>query len=145
MQCQGPVPVVAVLLVFEGRVLLVRKAEQGWTFPASPLCRGESLEDVARRAVGEDTGLQIADLTVLDLHERLLNDRHGRLRYHYLFLYFTAHPAGGSLCLGEGVEEARWFSPDETLSLGLSRYHRRLVRDGVANADWVTEGRSEAA
>lgn len=145
MQREVPSPVIAVLVVFEGRVLLVRRAERGWTFPSRPLRWGEPLEAVARRAVEEAVGLEIADLQALDCRERLLDDREGEPRYHYLFLYFTAHPAGGRLRLGQGVEEARWFSPDETLALGLSRGHRRLIRDGVERADWLPETRGEAA
>ncbi len=145
MQREVPSPVVAVLVIFEGRVLLVRRAEQGWTFPSRPLRWGEPLEEVARRAVKEAVGLEIADLRALDCRERLLAGGEGKPRYHYLFLYFTAHPVGGRLRLGHGVEEARWFSPDETLALGLSRAHRRLIRDGVEHADWQPEARGEAA
>ncbi len=146
MQREVPSPIVAVLVVFEGRLLLIRRADQGWTFPSHPLRWGEPLAEVAYRAVEEAVGLKIADLTVLDLHEKLLTDRPGDApRYHYLFLYFTAHPVGGRLRLGEGVLEARWFSPDETLALGLSRYHRRIIRDGVERADWTAETTGEAA
>jgi hypothetical protein len=93
----------------------------------------------------EELSLEIADLQTLDCRERLLAGREGKPRYHYLFLYFTAHPVGGRLRLGRGVEEARWFSPDETLALGLSRTHRRLIRDGVERADWLPEATGEAA
>ncbi|GEM_PF-5953136 len=141
----APTPIVALLILFEGRVLLVRRAGQGWTFPAAPLRRGERLHETARRAVAESVGLTIDDLAVLDVREHLIEGEEGEPAYHYLFLYFTAHPVGGSFRTGAAVEEARWFSPDETLPLGLSRDHRRLILQAVRQADFSPRQVEEAA
>ena len=57
------VPVAAAIIVFGGRVLMVRRrvadGEPSWRFPAGEVKPGESPEDVAVRETVEETGLTV--------------------------------------------------------------------------------------
>ncbi len=144
MSKEWPIPVMILLVVFEGRVLLLRHPKRGWTFPNTFLQYRLSFKEATKLALSK-VWLHVADLKSLDVAEQFVAGASGEDDYHYLFLYFTAHPIGGSFHLAEDVEDARWFSPDETISLGLSRYHRRLIREAVHKANFSPQDVGEAA
>lgn len=131
----APIAAVAVVIVFEGRVLLALRRNPPnagqWSLPGGVHELGETVEEALAREVREETGLEIADLRLLDVGDILLRDRAGSVEYHYVITYYLAHPAGGKLLPGDDVAEARWYAPAEALSLGLSRRLLRLIRQAV--------------
>jgi ADP-ribose pyrophosphatase YjhB (NUDIX family) len=53
----------------EGRVLLIRRKDNGqWGFPAGALELGESVLDACRREVREETGLHVLDATPMAIY-----------------------------------------------------------------------------
>ena len=60
---------VAVLRDAEGRVLLIKRSDNGqWAFPAGTMELGQSLRDCAVREVFEETGLTVHEITPFGLY-----------------------------------------------------------------------------
>jgi ADP-ribose pyrophosphatase YjhB (NUDIX family) len=101
---------VAVLLVRDGAVLLVRHRKPGreyWLVPGGGVDPGETLEEAGRREVLEETGLEVEMGRPVLICEAI--DPEGSR--HVLNVYFQGSVSGGTLKLGEepvltGVD---WF------------------------------------
>lgn len=108
---RNPVPAAGVLLVRDGRVLLVRRDASmdrepgGWTFPGGFLDPGESAEDAAVRETFEETGLR-ATITGIVGRPFTLPEPH-----HLVIVY--RGEADGDPVAGDEVSEVRWCAPDE--------------------------------
>ena len=100
----------------KGEVLLgLRQGSHGageWSFPGGHLEKGETLAEMVKREVKEETGLEVDSLEFISLTEefRYLKS-HGK---HYVSLGFKADYKGGEPRLMEPnkFKEWRWFSLD---------------------------------
>jgi len=101
----------------DGRALLVRyEGEGAWSDPGTGRRPGESMAECAVRAASQATGVacRVADLA--QIHLLYAEDGTGRKPVPRPFALFTArHESGEPRPVGDGVEEARWWStvPDE--------------------------------
>lgn len=105
---QNPSPAAAVLLVQQGRILLVKRAmepQKGlWALPAGFQELNETPEAAARREMQEETGLVAGKLHLFDL---VYND-HNLLKPVNVAV-FLAESAKGELKPGDDVSEAGFF------------------------------------
>ena len=133
---QAPISAVAALVISEGRVLLILRRNPPsagqWSVPGGVQELGEPVIEAVRREVREETGLEIADLRLLDVGDILLHDAEGRIEYHYVITYYLAHPARGQLRAGDDVGDARWVALDEIAALELSPRLLELVSMAVS-------------
>jgi ADP-ribose pyrophosphatase YjhB (NUDIX family) len=115
------VGVAGVIFDDQGKVLLLRHrfwSEGSWGVPGGYVSRGEHLEEALARELREETGLEIADVRLLEVASGY------QMRIE---VYFTARLAGGALRLDPGeVLEAGFFTPD-ALPVGVLAAHRRLI------------------
>lgn len=101
----------------DGRVLLVERIGiAGWGLPGGFMEPGESFEEVGRREVLEETGLELGALTLLGVFsgpEYYFRYPHGDEVFNVTAAY-TAEPLGGELQV-DGVElsRGRYFAVDE--------------------------------
>lgn len=110
----------AVLVVEDGRVLLVRHQKNGrtyWLLPGGGVEFGESAPDAARREVQEETGLQVEVGDLALVAETIAPDG----SRHLLHLVFHARKAGGTLRVGDEdrLAEVRFVPLDELPTLAL--------------------------
>jgi ADP-ribose pyrophosphatase YjhB (NUDIX family) len=106
---RNPVPAAGVLMVNEGRVLLVRRKYEprvgDWCIPAGFMEAGETPEQTAIREVHEETGL-IVQLTRLFGVYAGFDDP----RVRAVLILYTGVVTGGELAPGDDALEAGWFA-----------------------------------
>lgn len=115
-------PAVIVLVRDGGRVLLTRKAiwaKGRYGLVAGFVDAGESLEEAAKREVGEEVGVQIRDLAYIASQYWPFPSQ--------LMVGFTAAYAGGEVRVDHNeLEDARWFSvnalPDLPPKFSIARF-----------------------
>lgn len=109
---QNPSPAAAVLLVNNGRILLVKRALEpqkgSWALPAGFQEFDETPEQAARREMQEETGLTPENLRLFDL---VYNDCVPYKPVN-VAVFFTEN-AHGSLIPGDDVSEAQFFPLDQ--------------------------------
>lgn len=127
------VPLVGVgaVVVREGRVLLVQRANEPgrrlWAFPGGVLQLGETLAEAARREVGEECGLEIRVGEALGAFDLILRDEAGRVQYHYVLINLLATPVAGELRISSDVLDARWVTLEELEELPTTSQRVRQV------------------
>jgi len=119
---------VGAVVVHEGRVLLVRRGREPlkgqWSLPGGLLEVGESLVEGVIREVGEETGLQVAPIELIELLDRIHREGN-RVRYHYVIADYLCRVTGGNLQAASDADEARWVERAEWNS------HSALILDPV--------------
>ncbi len=130
---EHPVPVVRLLVVNEGRVLVLRRAasrfgEGAWCLPGGKVDYGDTVAATVAKELREETGLVVTAAQFLCYQDSLPSET-GAM--HCLNLYFEC-VATGDLRLNEESSEARWIGPDEVAELEL------VFRNGEALAAWFS-------
>ncbi len=125
---RNPVPAAGVLIVDEGRVLLVKRkfdprAGQ-WCIPAGFMESGETPEHTAVRELEEETGL-VGELTGLFHVYAGFDDP----RVRAVLILYTARVAGGMLVPGDDAIEAAWFALDALPEDIAFEAHRRALAE----------------
>ena len=126
-------PVVGVgAVVLDGdRVLLVKRGHEPlngeWSLPGGAVELGETLEAAIVREVREETGLEVSVGPIVDVLDRLLYDRDGRVQYHYVLVDFLCRPSGGVVCCASDAEAAEWAPLDRLESYGLAEKTREVI------------------
>ena len=109
---RNPVPAAGVLIVDEGRVLLVKRKYDPrageWCIPAGFMESGETPEQTAVRELLEETGLE-GELTGLFHVYAGFDDP----RVRAVLILYTARVAGGVLAPGDDAIDAAWFALDD--------------------------------
>lgn len=125
---RNPVPAAGVLIVSEGRVLLVRRKCEpragDWCIPAGFMEAGETPEQSAIREVHEETGL-IVQLTGLFGVYAGFDDP----RVRAVLILYTGAVTGGALVPGDDAIEAGWFAPDALPERIAFASHRQALRE----------------
>lgn len=120
---------VGVLVVREGRVLLVKRAmtpEQGkWSIPAGFLDQGEDPRRTAAREVLEETHLEVA---VDELIEVYHNDDAAVIGGASIFILYRGRVVGGTLQPGDDAVAAAFFGPDELPELAFASTREAVGR-----------------
>lgn len=124
----GPAPIEAAsaALVWEGRVLMVRRAREPGrgllAFPGGRLQPGETPEAAARREVFEETGLVPEELVRLSMIDPLPPDNLFRLH-----IFAGAH-SGGTPVASDDAEHAAWYRLEDLACLAVTATSLELAR-----------------
>jgi len=118
----SPVVGVGAVVLDGNRVLLARRGHEPmkgeWSIPGGAVELGETLEEGVRREVGEETGLEVSVVAVVEVLDKIVFEGEGksaagRVRYHYVLIDFLCVPSGGSLHSGTDATEVRWVAHEE--------------------------------
>jgi ADP-ribose pyrophosphatase YjhB (NUDIX family) len=111
VEWRGPLPVAGVLVVRDGRVLLVRRSAAmerspgRWAYPGGFVEAGETLEQAALRETLEEAGLHARITGIVGRPHTLLDPHHA--------VFAFRGEAAGEPAPGDEADEVRWFAPRE--------------------------------
>jgi mutator protein MutT len=107
-----PILSVGAVVIDGSRVLLVKRGQEPlkgqWSLPGGVVEVGETLSDALAREVREETGLDVAVGSVVEVLDRIHRDEAGRAEFHYVIIDYVCRPTGGTLACGTDAEDARW-------------------------------------
>ena len=125
---QAPLVGVGAVIVQDGRVLLVRRANEPlkghWTLPGGMLEVGESLASAVAREAKEETCLEVEPIELVEILDRIYREG-DRVRYHYVIADYLCRVKGGELCAASDADAVRWVERAEWNS------HSALILDPV--------------
>jgi ADP-ribose pyrophosphatase YjhB (NUDIX family) len=122
---ENPRVAAAALVEREGRVLLVRRANDParglWTLPAGFVDAGEDPRRAAERECAEETGLTVRANRLLDV----INGQEHR-RGASIVIIYRAEVRSGTLKAGDDADAAGFFGPEELPPLGFEATRKAL-------------------
>lgn len=109
IQYRNPLPGVTVLIIEDGKVLLGKRGPASfrpgtWCLPGGFIEFEEDFITAAHREIFEETGLEIATQSVINVCSNFLSSR-----LHTLVVVLQASVRGGRLHPGDDLEALEWF------------------------------------
>ena len=127
-------PILAVGAVIEngaGDILLVRRGRpprQGeWSIPGGKVEWGEQVQGALTREVGEETGLKIELVGLIDIVDSFIRDGAGELAYHHVLLDYAARALSGPPRAGDDVGEVKWVARENLGDYPMWSETRRVI------------------
>jgi ADP-ribose pyrophosphatase YjhB (NUDIX family) len=136
-------PVVGVggVVIWEGRALLIRRGSEPlkgqWSIPGGTLKLGETLEEGVRRELGEETGLGVRVLELIEVFERIFPDEPAHARrpqYHFVILDYLCERVDGGPRPGSDVTDIAFASEEELARYNLTPAATRVLRKAFVMA-----------
>jgi len=118
-------PIAAVAgVIFKGsKVLLAKRANEPskgkWSLPGGTIELGESHLEALKREIREEAGIEIQIRDLVAVIDRVVLDKHGRVRYHYLILEYWAEHTQGNAKGSSDVLATKWVEVNDVASFGL--------------------------
>lgn len=134
---QHPMVAAHPVVVKDRRLLLVKRAKEPskgrWSLPGGAIELGESVYEAGRREVLEECSIDIEIERVLDIADSIIKDDDGRIAYHFVIIYLTAHHKSGEIKAHSDAADIGWFTPAEIPGLDMHHQLRAvLVKAGLA-------------
>jgi 8-oxo-dGTP diphosphatase len=112
-----PRPGVGVVIIRDGRLLMVKRAHepnQGrWSIPGGLIELGENLREAAAREVLEECSVKVEITRVLDSVDNIVRDGDGRVRYHYVIIDLLGRYTNGEIKAQSDAAACRWVPLEE--------------------------------
>lgn len=119
------VSVVGVVIREDGRVLVIRRADNGrWEPPGGVLERDEKIEVGVCREVYEETGIKV--------HVERLTGVYKNMTMGVVALAFRCRPNGGREQLSDESTAVEWLPPDEAMTK-MSEAHSVRIADALTD------------
>lgn len=120
----------AIIFNKEGKILTVYRSKTAlsrpntWDFPGGDLEFGEDTTEGILREVKEETGLDIRELTPLDVASKI--DEKGEF---WVTIAYTAKTDSDKVTLSFEHNEFKWITPEEFLDLESSETQKRFIKN----------------
>ncbi len=109
VQYRNPAPVVVFLIVAGNKILLGKRADEPgkgkWAIPSGHIEFEDDFLSTAIREAQEETNLEVEITGILNVISTFYSPN-----FHYLSIYVTARPVGGSPSPADDLAEVAWFS-----------------------------------
>lgn len=119
-----PVVGVSVVIIREGKLLLVKRANEPskgkWAVPGGLVELGEDITQAVIREAKEETGLDVGAPCLIDVVDKVDLDDEGKVRYHYIIVDYVVSIVGGVPAAASDAEELRWVPLDEVEAYDLT-------------------------
>jgi ADP-ribose pyrophosphatase YjhB (NUDIX family) len=127
---------VGAVVLHGDRVLLVRRGGNPspgkWSLPGGLVELGETTADAIRRELREECAIDVELVDVAGVIDRVVRDRDGRIRYHYVLVDYLALAASDAVCAGDDAAEARWVEIGRVRELDATDGLTEMIERAVA-------------
>ncbi|MFI5491346.1 NUDIX domain-containing protein [Actinoplanes sp. NPDC051859] len=129
---------VTVFVVREGRLLLIRRTDNGlWALPGGAQDFGEFIAETAVRETVEETGVTVEVTGVVGIYTNpahVVEYSNGEVRQQFS-ICFRGQYVSGQPTTSDESSEVRWVAPEELESLNIHPSMRLRIDHGFAHSN----------
>jgi 8-oxo-dGTP diphosphatase len=140
---ERPVVGVGGVIVDRGRTVLIRRGTEPllgeWSIPGGTIEIGETIEEAVRRELGEETGLEVRVLELIEFFDRIYLENGAtqsqdkrKPRYHYVIADYLCEPVGGEARAGSDVTDLAFAREEELGKFHLTEKATSVVKKAFA-------------
>ena len=119
----------------DGRVVLVKRRHEPlagqWSLPGGAIELGETLREGLRRELREEIGIETRVGPLVELFDRIIRDKDGRVRYHYALADYLCYHVSGELRPGSDAAAVALVDPAELPPYALTEEATAVIRRAV--------------
>ena len=138
---ERPIAGVGVVVFRNEEVLLVKRKRAPykgqWSIPGGKQELGETVTQAARRELMEETGVEVNELTLIDVVDIIVRDEEGKILYHYIVADYRAHWLSGECSPGDDAQDVQWFNLNKLGSISLLDKTRKIILKAVGKTDSI--------
>ncbi len=129
---QFPVAAAAAVVILDGRVLMIKRANEPnrgkWSIPGGRIELGETVYEAVQREVLEECNIEIGNMRLLNVGDNIIRDAESKVKYHYVLIDFLAEYKAGEIRVAESeVEEYRWVIAEDLPGLDIAPQLRSIL------------------
>ncbi len=136
---ERPIAGVGVVVFRNEEVLLVKRKKAPykgqWSIPGGKQELGETVTQAARRELMEETGVEVNELTLIDVVDIIVRDEEGKILYHYIVADYRAHWLSGECSPGDDAQDVQWFNLNNLGSISLLDKTRKIILKAAGKPD----------
>ena len=136
---ERPIAGVGVVVFRNEEVLLVKRKKAPykgqWSIPGGKQRLGETVTKAARRELMEETGVEVNELTLIDVIDIIVPDEEGKILYHYIVADYRAHWLSGEYSPGDDAQDVQWFNLNKLGSISLLDKTRKIILKAAGKPD----------
>ena len=123
-----PIVGVGAIVVSEGKILLEKRKNMPgrgkWSVPGGLVELGENIEKAVIREVQEETGLDVAEPSLIDVVDNVELDADGKVKYHFVIVDYLVKVEGGVAKAASDADDLKWISFNEVEAYDLTASFR---------------------
>lgn len=136
---ERPIAGVGVVVFRNEEVLLVKRKKEPykgqWSIPGGKQRLGETVTQTAHRELMEETGVEVNELTLIDVIDIIVPDEEGKILYHYIVADYRAHWLSGECSPGDDAQDVQWFNLNKLGSISLLDKTRTIILKAASKPD----------
>jgi len=136
---EHPIAGVGVVVFRNEEVLLVKRKKAPykgqWSIPGGKQRLGETVTKAARRELMEETGVEVNELTLIDVIDIIVPDEEGKILYHYIVADYRTHWLSGECSPGDDAQDVQWFNLNKLGSISLLDKTRKIILKAAGKPD----------
>ena len=83
----------------------------------------------------EETGVEVNELTLIDVIDIMVPDEEGKILYHYIVADYRAHWLSGECSPGDDALDVEWFNLNKLGSISLLDKTRKIIFKAAGKPD----------